>query len=243
MKWATATSWPLRTARSLVVLTLCRSVTFKTSARMKTRCSPFSFWDSSGDPESVDDLLTVMSGMPAFVFVYDVSSRESFDYAKDLLYRLEAIKPITFKCLVGTKVDLVRQVSYTEAYSYAQSCEMDYVECSTLQQQNVREALDGVVHSMIDYVHQLGKSRLDECMKFGVTPGRLLKLGGDTGVPVPPRLSCSTAIDPKHCARHTDWLDDLEGIEQAGTLSTIQSWNTDSATLIQGFYGPNAEAQ
>ena len=82
----------------------------------------------------------------AFLLVFDVGARDSFDHVKvwiDQIERFSHRKHVRF--LIGNKIDSDRKVSYDEAMDYARENDCKYFEISAKTGKNIDELFKKVM--------------------------------------------------------------------------------------------------
>jgi small GTP-binding protein len=97
-------------------------------------------WDTAGQERYRSLVPNYSQGASAIVIVYDCTSPESFDAAKEWLSQAKANHPdgvVWF--LAANKIDLEPVVSVEEARAFAESEELCFVETSAKTGQNVHE--------------------------------------------------------------------------------------------------------
>ena len=113
-----------------------------------------------------------------FLFVFDLTNRETFESVRDHrdnVLRVKSDDPKLPMILVGNKSDLsaVRKVSYQEASSLAQSWNIPYLETSAKTQENV----DKVFSEIFLKIKQIKAQRINNKFHQFSGPG-VSNLGG-----------------------------------------------------------------
>ncbi len=106
-------------------------------------------WDVSGDHRFKYILEMYCKNCQGIVLMFDVSKYCSF---ANLTYWLKYIYkyiPNDFpKIIVGCKVDLKREISYEEAFSFAQDRNIEYLETSTKLGKNIENAFAKIIYEI-----------------------------------------------------------------------------------------------
>nr|XP_061789836.1 GTP-binding protein GEM-like [Nerophis lumbriciformis] len=107
-------------------------------------------WDSESDSEWAQE--RHMQSGDAFLLLYSITDRASFQRASELRINLRRLRPAqhTPIILVGNKCDLVRrrEVSTNEGRACAAVFDCKFIETSTAMQHNVWEAFRGIVRQL-----------------------------------------------------------------------------------------------
>ncbi len=87
-------------------------------------------------------------GAPAAIVVYDITSRSSFDKAKEWVRELKEEQRETTIALAGNKCDLVtqQQVPTDEARQYASDEGLIFQETSAKRDTNIKELFEQLAH-------------------------------------------------------------------------------------------------
>jgi len=88
----------------------------------------------------------------AYIFVFDITNRQSFDSLSRYLQAITVNTPENvIKLIIGNKLDLTttRQVSYAEAEAFSHSHNSSYVETSALTGTNVDDAFVFVARAIL----------------------------------------------------------------------------------------------
>ncbi len=100
-------------------------------------------WDTAGQERFRTITSSYYRGAHGIIIVYDVTDMESFNSVKQWLHEIEryATEGVS-KLLVGNKCDLVskRVVSYEQAKEFADQLNIEFLETSAKNNQNVEEA-------------------------------------------------------------------------------------------------------
>jgi small GTP-binding protein len=110
------------------------------------------------DMGSQDFLGSVRSGFypgaRGAVFMYDVSSRESFEAIQKWKSEVDAHLMNYIGILVGNKIDLIseREVASEDGEKLAEKLGMDYIETSVKLNQNVNESFRMIAQKIIDII-------------------------------------------------------------------------------------------
>lgn len=106
-------------------------------------------WDISGDYRFNYILELYCKNCQCIVLMFDVSKYCSFI---NLTYWLNYIRkyiPIDFpKIIIGCKTDLNREISYEEAFSFAQNRNIEYIETSSKLGKNIENAFAKIIYEI-----------------------------------------------------------------------------------------------
>jgi GTPase SAR1 family protein len=81
--------------------------------------------------------------------MFDVSKYCSFANLKYWLNYIRVYIPVDFpKIIVGCKTDLKREISYEEAFSFAQDRNIDYIETSSKLGKNIENAFAKIIYEI-----------------------------------------------------------------------------------------------
>lgn len=100
-------------------------------------------WDTAGQERFKTITSSYYKGAHGLILVFDLTDRQSFLDLDNWLIEIEKhASDRVIKLLIGNKSDLegARTVGYEEAFSYAKSNEMKYLETSAKTSKNVNEA-------------------------------------------------------------------------------------------------------
>jgi len=121
-------------------------------------------------------------GAQGAVFVYDITSRKSFENVRSWLEELQryASYPNVVKLLLANKSDLEsdRQVERTDGEQFARENGMMFIEASALTSEGVEQAFEEVVYKILE-TENLAQS--GTTVKTGVTE-KLIEQDGNTEV-------------------------------------------------------------
>jgi len=110
-------------------------------------------WDTAGQERFRSVTKNYYRGADGFVFVYDVSRRESFE---NVVMWLESTKGLTKRnirmILLGNKVDLPREVSTNEGHGLAARYGMAFIETSAKANLNVNAAFSKIAIDVKDMI-------------------------------------------------------------------------------------------
>mmetsp|Transcript_58902 Transcript_58902/g.97443 ORF Transcript_58902/g.97443 Transcript_58902/m.97443 type:complete len:219 (-) Transcript_58902:169-825(-) len=113
-----------------------------------TKLINLQIWDTAGQERYQSLGNAFYRGANACVFVFDLTSKASFDRVSEWKAQFESVNPTSNAfpyLLIGNKTDLIsshseRQISVIEAQTYASSNGMKYFETSALNGSNVNDA-------------------------------------------------------------------------------------------------------
>ena len=110
-------------------------------------------WDTAGQERFRAITQSFYKKSHGVILVYDVASKTSFDNIK---YWSNSIKTncgenwFEKTILLGNKVDLPREVEYTEALTLSEKLKIKYFECSANENSNIREPIRELVRTVRD---------------------------------------------------------------------------------------------
>ena len=122
-------------------------------------------WDTAGEERFRSITKSFFRNTNGIIFVYDITSRKTFQNVKDWIKDAEANESGFEKLIVGNKLDLAssRKVEEEELKEFAEKKKMGYIQASAKTGENIDEAFDKLVHLII------GEKTPNEVIKqFGV---------------------------------------------------------------------------
>lgn len=97
-------------------------------------------WDTAGQERFRTITSGYYRGAHGIIMVYDVTNEDSFENMKQWLKEIERYSlPNVLKLLVGNKTDLKRVVSTEQGRNFADSLEIDFIETSAKNANNIDE--------------------------------------------------------------------------------------------------------
>lgn len=107
-------------------------------------------WDTAGQERFKSIMSSLYRGAHAIMFVYDISSRASFEGLDNWWREYRSYGDInkSVAMLVGNKADLERRVSLEEATAWAVGHNMYYEEVSAMNNVNVSAAFSTLVRQL-----------------------------------------------------------------------------------------------
>jgi small GTP-binding protein len=132
-------------------------------------------WDTAGQEKFKSITKAYIRNALGVILVFDLTDRKSFDELNQWLEDVRAFcDPNAVIILIGNKCDLSdqRDVTQTDAESFAQSNQLKYLEASALIGKNIREAFQRTASALYyrhpiyqEYSKQIteGKSRGKRC--------------------------------------------------------------------------------
>lgn len=99
------------------------------------------FWDPAGQKKFRNIIFEYCNGSNGFIFLYDITNRESFDNILDFI---KPIKNCKSAILVGNVCDLKdqRKVSYMEGINLGKQYNMNFLESSAKTGKNIKEIMN-----------------------------------------------------------------------------------------------------
>ncbi|TNV75395.1 hypothetical protein FGO68_gene6711 [Halteria grandinella] len=119
----------------------------------KEKGSKLQMWDHRGGETFWNYTKRVLHRFDAFVFVFSVAERHTFEYMQKLIRDIQECQgKDKCKLIVGNKVDKkdAREVSFEEAQMLAQEHGMGYTEASALDGFNVQECFDQLIRDLTE---------------------------------------------------------------------------------------------
>lgn len=108
-------------------------------------------WDTCGDRTQQSISRSYYRGPRAFILVFDLSSKESFN---NLTYWLDEIYNYSHKyitvLLIGNKTDNIRQVTQDEAFNFSMKYNMSYLETSVKENYNITDLFIILIKDIIN---------------------------------------------------------------------------------------------
>ena len=107
------------------------------------------FWDTAGQKKYRNIIFEYCKGSNGFIFLYDITNRESFDNILDFI---KIIKNCKSAILVGNVCDLKdqRKVSYMEGMNLGKQYNMNFFESSTKTGKNIKEIMNLLLKKILD---------------------------------------------------------------------------------------------
>ena len=107
------------------------------------------FWDTAGQKKYRNIIFEYCKGSNGFIFLYDITNRESFDNILDFT---KIIKNCKSAILVGNVFDLKdqRKVSYMEGMNLGKQYNMNFFESSTKTGKNIKEIMNLLLKKILD---------------------------------------------------------------------------------------------
>ena len=131
-------------------------------------------WDTAGQERFRSITKSFFRNTNGILFVYDITSRKSFQSVKDWIKDSE-LHDIGFeKILVGNKVDLKekREVNFEELKEYGAKKKIDVIEASAKTRINIDEAFQKIVDLILS-----NKNEMEILGQFGVNNNTEVNLG------------------------------------------------------------------
>ena len=123
-------------------------------------------WDTAGQERFRSITKSFFRNTNGIIFVYDITSRKSFQSVKDWIKDSEVHDTGFEKILVGNKIDLrdKRQIKLDELKEYGLKKRIDVMEVSAKERINIDEAFQKIVDLILS-----NKNKDDILAEFGVS--------------------------------------------------------------------------
>ena len=110
-------------------------------------------WDTAGQEIFKSTTATYFRNRHCIIFMYDITSRESFDHVEDWMKIYNEIKnedKKTLLLLVGTKRDLINEriVTENEGMNFADAHDLPFFECSSKEGYNIDSVIEFIVREL-----------------------------------------------------------------------------------------------
>ena len=107
------------------------------------------FWDTAGQKKYRNIIFEYCKGSNGFIFLYDITNRESFDNILDFT---KIIKNCKSAILVGNVFDLKdqRKVSYMEGMNLGKQYNINFFESSAKTGKNIKEIMNLLLKKILD---------------------------------------------------------------------------------------------
>ena len=107
-------------------------------------------WDTAGQEKFESIVKSYIRDLNACILVFDVNYKGSFNriqkWLQDIEYMVE--NPI-YICLVGSKIDLnMREVSDEEIQNFCKENNLDYIECSAKNSDNINSIFINIIQNI-----------------------------------------------------------------------------------------------
>lgn len=136
-------------------------------------------WDTAGQERFKAITCTYLKNCNGFIYVYDISDKESFDNIENWTELAKANNNYsTFSFLVGNKNDKEdsRQVTTNEGEEYAKKNDFAFFETSAKNEVNVKEVFNYFALKLIkDFDENREKYEIEE--RTSITSGRNVSIG------------------------------------------------------------------
>ena len=131
-------------------------------------------WDTAGQERFRSITKSFFRNTNGILFVYDITSRKSFQSVKDWIKDSELHDTGFEKILVGNKVDLKekREVNFEELKEYGAKKKIDVIEASAKTRINIDEAFQKIVDLILS-----NKNEMEILGQFGVNNNTEVNLG------------------------------------------------------------------
>ena len=131
-------------------------------------------WDTAGQERFRSITKSFFRNTNGILFVYDITSRKSFQSVKDWIKDSELHDTGFEKILVGNKIDLKekREVNFEELKEYGAKKKIDVIEASAKERTNIDEAFQKIVDLILS-----NKNEMEILGQFGVNNNTDVNLG------------------------------------------------------------------
>lgn len=102
-------------------------------------------WDYNGQVKYQGDEEENLKYMDAFVLVFDLSNRSTFESLTEWLKLAKSDEQNVMYMVVGTKSDLKRQVTSEEIAEFAKAIGASYMEVSAKDQVNIKDPFERII--------------------------------------------------------------------------------------------------
>jgi len=119
-------------------------------------------WDTFGQERFRIIARSYYRGAIGALLCFDLSNRNTFEEISNWIDEIRKNNPFCFIILVGTKLDLPRQVTEKEAQKMADNLELPYFETSSKQMIAVEEPFYCVVDAIIPIIRRMESELRDE---------------------------------------------------------------------------------
>ena len=131
-------------------------------------------WDTAGQERFRSITKSFFRNTNGILFVYDITSRKSFQSVKDWIKDSELHDTGFEKILVGNKIDLKekREVNFEELKEYGAKKKINVIEASAKERTNIDEAFQKIVDLILS-----NKNEMEILGQFGVNNNTDVNLG------------------------------------------------------------------
>ena len=111
-------------------------------------------WDTAGQEKFECIVNSYIRDINACILVFDVNSSKTFNRVKKWYQKVRELNENKiYVCLVGTKTDMnLRQVNQKELNTFIEQYSLDYVECSSKDNKNIRPIFINLINRVDDMV-------------------------------------------------------------------------------------------
>ena len=111
-------------------------------------------WDTAGQEKFECIVNSYIRDINACILVFDVNCSKTFNRVKKWYQKVRELNENKiYVCLVGTKTDMnLRQVNQKELNTFIEQYSLDYVECSSKDNKNIRPIFINLINRVDDMV-------------------------------------------------------------------------------------------